>query len=135
MEMRRHLGVICASIFFLLHGCDYIITGKMIKEVRMLPYPEPAKPTNIDNIVKKYIPIGISRKEAKDILVAEGFNIFEQNKAIDNCADCDTFRVIASYEHIPLFMYVYDYAIVVHVGFRNGRVAILQGLYFRGVFL
>ena len=105
--------------------------GKLVEEVSALEKPERFKPRQVDDIVQKYIAGGISKAKAKEILVSEGFKVTEEEmkKPLDDCVDCEGTVVVARYDHKPALSLMYDYGIVVEVGFRGGNVAVVHGWY------
>ena len=129
LMVKRFLFLLVTGLIF-LQGCA-MAAGKLVEEVSALEKPERFKPRQIDDIVKKYIAGGISKAKAKEILVSEGFRVTEEEmkKPLDDCVDCEGTVVVARYDHKPALSLVYDYGIVVEVGFRGGNVAVVHGWY------
>lgn len=110
--------------------------GKLVEEISALNKPERFKPRQVDDIVKKYLPGGISKQRAKEILLLEGFNVTEEKlkTPLADCADCEGTVVVARYDHKPVLSPIYDYGIVVEVGIRNGNVAVVHSWYVKSAY-
>lgn len=131
--MIKSAAILMLVTSMVLQGCVNR-TGELVKEVSALEVPERFKPRRIDEIVKKYIPMGISKESVKEILVSEGFEVAEISVQINeefhkDCNNCDNISVRAEYSHRPMLWPLYDYGIVVQVRFRNGHVTLVNGLY------
>ena len=113
-----------------------LAAGNLIQEVSALEVPERFKPRSVDDIVMKYVGLGIPRDKVKEILDSEGFKVSEpeKSKPLADCHECDRTVVVGRHDHRPMFSFVYDYGIVVEVGFKDGKSAVVHGWYVQNVY-
>lgn len=126
-------------IAFLLMGFLFqgaLAADDLIDEVFALPKPERFKARPIDDIVKKYIPDGVNRDQARQVLLTQGFKVFDRTleEAPSDCQDCDELFIGARYDHRPMFSLIYDYGIVVRIGFRKNTAVSVHGWFVKNAY-
>jgi hypothetical protein len=133
--MGRQLIILLATGLFYIQG-HAMAAGKLVEEVLALDKPERFRPRQIDDIAKRYVALGISKDIAKKILTGEGFKISEEGlkKPLEDCLDCDGAVLVARYDHKPALSLVYDFGVVIEVGFRGGSVAVVHGWYVKSAY-
>lgn len=111
-------------------------TDRLIDEVFALSKPRQLKPIPIDVLINKYVRKRLSKSEASQIFLAQGFKVTEQVMAtpMNDCLDCDAVTMVARYDHKPSLSLLYDYSIVVQVGLRAGIVAVVHGWYVKNAY-
>lgn len=108
----------------------------LIGQVFSLPKPERFHPTPVDNMVKEFVSIGQTKDQVIKTLSAEGLIISDQEKEtpFEDCKDCDKVYLVGRYNHKPALSMLYDYSLVVHVGFRSGKSAVVHGWYVQNIY-
>jgi hypothetical protein len=111
-------------------------SNKIIAEVFELEKPIGFASIPVDSIIQKYIPNGTEKNLAKKILIKQGFKVFEKKKLppLDSCNECDEMVLSARYDHRPFFSIFYDYGITIQIGFRLGRVAVINASFVKNVY-
>jgi len=130
--MKRAMAMTIAGFLFLFQGC-VMFEGKLIREVfSSVEKPKRFETCPIDDIVKKYIPEGITRAKAKELLLAEGFKISEvdDKKPRADCVDCESAVLVARYDHKPF----YNYAITVQIRFLDDNAVTVHGWYVTNIY-
>jgi len=128
--MLRGFVVVIFVGSFSLQGCSSSSNG-LIAEIFASSQPERFRPTRVDDVVERYVAKGLLKSEAKNILQAAGFSIEEQSiEKMKGCLGCDEKMIVAWFNHKLPFTFFYDYGVIVDVGFREGRVAVVGNLSF-----
>jgi hypothetical protein len=107
---------------FLIIGCK--VDGKLIDEIQSSGETDRFKSKDVSQIVARYIPVGIEKKEALRRLKNQGFDVAEVKKEIPGCQDCDPLSISAGCVQKRIMPFLpYKSFISILLGIKDGKVA------------
>lgn len=117
----------CSSLLmvltvFLIVGCK--VDKSLINAVLAQGQPDKFKSRDISQLVVTYIPVGIERQKAIDLLRQHGFDVKEEKRSIPGCPNCEPLVISGSYLEKRLLPFLPDKSsISILLGCRDGKVA------------
>lgn len=118
-------------VFIIFLAIDYFGRSPLIKEIAELESPvDFLDEVRFDLLAQKYVPLGSPKEQVINQLESYGFTIYQRNKATEllECWQCDDVFITAIYDFKLLFL-LPTLRSVINVGFKNGYVFLVKGVY------